>query len=77
MKANTIKHIITTTALVMSAFFVGKITAPTVVKTEVISSESETENPDILNMNTVTDFEATETGLTLYTKDGSGYYWEK
>jgi hypothetical protein len=70
-----ITYLITTTALVMGAFFIGKITAPTVVKTEVISSEIE--NPDMFNMNTVTDFEATETGLTLYTKDGSGYYWEK
>lgn len=70
-----IAYILFTSALVMSAFLIGKITAPTVVKTEVISSE--TKNPDMLNMNTVTDFEATETGLTLYTKDGSGYYWEK
>lgn len=29
MKTNTIKHIITTTALVMGAFFIGKITTPT------------------------------------------------
>lgn len=70
-----IAYILFTSALVMSAFLIGKITAPTVVKTEVISNE--TENPDMLNMNTVTDFKATETGLTLYTKDGSGYYWEK
>mgnify|MGYP007127997028 FL=1 len=70
-----ITYLITTTALVMGAFFIGKITAPTVVKTEVISSEIE--NPDMLNMNTVTDFEATKTGLMLYTKDDSGYYWEK
>lgn len=69
-----IAYILTTSALVMSAFLIGKITAPTVVKTEVISSE--TENPDMPNMNTVTDFEATETGLTLYTKDDS-YYWKK
>lgn len=68
-------YTLTTLALITAAFFVGKITAPTVAKTEVINSE--TENPDILNMNTVTDFEATETGLTLYTKDGSGYYLEK
>lgn len=69
-----ITYLITTTTLVMGAFLIGKITAPTVVKTEVISSE--TKNPDMLNMNTVTDFKATEAGLTLYTKDDS-YYWEK
>lgn len=70
-----IAYILFTLALITSAFLIGKITAPIVVKTEVISNE--TKNPDMLNMNTVTDFKATETGLTLYTKDGSGYYWEK
>ena len=32
---------------------------------------------DMLDMRTVTDFKATDTGLTLYTKDGDGYYWER
>lgn len=30
-----------------------------------------------LNMNTVYDFKATETGLMLYTENGDGYYWER
>ena len=30
-----------------------------------------------INMETVTDFNVTETGLMLYTADGSGYYWER
>lgn len=30
-----------------------------------------------LDMRQVVDFEATETGLLLHTKDGSGYYWER
>ena len=30
-----------------------------------------------LNMETVTDFNTTETGLMLYTADGSGYCWER
>ena len=30
-----------------------------------------------LNMETVIDFETTETGLMLYTNDGNGYYLEK
>lgn len=42
-----IAYILFASALVMSAFLIGKITAPTVVKTEVISSE--TKNPDMLN----------------------------
>lgn len=42
-----IAYILITLALITSAFLIGKITAPTVVKTEVISSE--TKNPDMLN----------------------------
>lgn len=34
-------------------------------------------NPNYLNMSTVTDFQATETGIMLYTADGSGWYWER
>ena len=30
-----------------------------------------------VDMREVIDFEATETGLYLYTQDGSGYYWER
>ena len=30
-----------------------------------------------LNMNTVVDYETTESGLMLYTNDGNGYYIEK
>lgn len=38
-------------------------------------TKTNTENH--LNMETVIDFEATETGLMLYTNDGNGYYLEK
>lgn len=75
MKAKVI-YIIVTATLTLLAFFIGKFTAPTVIKTET-PTVLQTDNSDMLNMNTVTDFEATETGLTLYTKDGSGFYWEK
>lgn len=75
MKAKVI-YIIATAALTLSAFFIGKFTAPTVIKTET-PTVLQTDNSDMLNMNTVTDFEATKTGLMLYTKDDSGYYWEK
>lgn len=30
-----------------------------------------------LNLQTVIDFEATESGLMLYTNDGNGYYLER
>lgn len=75
MKAKVI-YIIVTATLTLLAFFIGKFTAPTVIKTET-PTVLQTDNSDMLNMNTVTDFEATKTGLALYTKDGSGYYWEK
>ena len=75
MKAKVI-YIIATAALTLSAFFIGKFTAPTVIKTET-PTVLQTDNSDMLNMNTVTDFEATKTGLLLYTSNGDGYYWEK
>lgn len=75
MKAKVI-YIIATAALTLSAFFIGKFTAPTVIKTET-PTVLQTDNSDMLNMNTVTDFEATKTGLMLYTSNGNGYYWEK
>ena len=49
-------------ALTASAFFVGKA---------LPSREN------YVNMESITDFKATETGLMLYTQDGSGYYWER
>ena len=75
MKAKVI-YIIATAALTLSAFFIGKFTAPTVIKKET-PTVLQTDNSDMLNMNTVTDFEATKTGLMLYTSNGDGYYWEK
>ena len=75
MKVKVI-YVIATAALTLSAFFIGKFTAPTVIKTETPIA-SQIDNSDMLNMNTVTDFEATETGLMLYTSNGDGYYWEK
>ena len=34
-------------------------------------------NDDIVDMNTIVDFSATEYGLQLYFEDGSGYFWER
>ena len=34
-------------------------------------------NSEYLNMNSVTDWDANETGLMLYTISGDGYYLEK
>lgn len=57
-----IVYITLTLALTASAFFVGKNFPP---------------RENYLDMETVVDFAATETGLMLYTQDGSGYYWER
>lgn len=32
---------------------------------------------DYINMNDIVDFEATETGLMIYTSSGDSYYWER
>ena len=34
-------------------------------------------NDDIVDMDAVVDFSATEYGLQLYFEDGSGYFWER
>lgn len=57
-----IAYITLTLALTASAFLLGK---------------SMPDKENYLNMETVVDFDATETGLMLYTQDGSGYYWER
>ena len=49
-------------ALTASAFLLGK---------------SMPNKENYLNMETVTDFDATETGLRLDTANGDGYYWER
>ena len=55
-------YVILTAALTASAFLLGR---------NFPSREN------YLDMETVVDFNATETGLMLYTQDGSGYYWER
>lgn len=37
---------------------------------------SKIKSNDILDLNTVIDYEVTDTGLLLYTNDGSSYYLE-
>lgn len=55
-------YITLTMALTTSAFLLGK---------------SMPDKENYINMETVVDFDATETGLMLYTQDDSGYYWER
>lgn len=75
MKTNTIKHIITTTALVMGAFFIGKITTPT-EKTVTITPIPETETistKDYIAVNDIKtiDYYANENKLTINTSTDS------
>lgn len=51
---------------IATAFLIGAKTAPPTQNSK-----------DMLDMRTVTDFKATDTGLTLYTKDSDGYYCER
>ena len=57
-----IAYIVLTMALTASAFLLGM---------DLPNKEN------YLNMETVTDFDATEIGLMLYTANGDGYYWER
>lgn len=57
-----IAYIVLTLALTASAFLLGK---------------SMPDKENYLNMETVVDYAATETGLMLYTANGDGYYWER
>lgn len=75
MKTNTIKHIITTTALVMGAFFIGKITTPT-EKTVTITPIPEMETmstKDYIAVNDIKtiDYYANENKLTINTSTDS------
>lgn len=57
-----IAYIVLTMALTVSAFLLGK---------------SMPDKENYINMESITDFKATETGLMLYTANGDGYYWER
>ena len=57
-----ITYIVLTLALTTSAFLLGK---------------SMPDKENYINMESITDFDATKTGLMLYTQDGSGYDWER
>ena len=57
-----IAYIVLTMALTASAFLLGK---------------SMPDKENYINMESVIDFDATETGLMLSTANGDGYYWER
>lgn len=61
MKIN-IKHVTILICLIVAAFIIGR---------------SFPDKNTYLNMTSVCDFKAMETGLMLYTENGDGYYWER
>ena len=56
---------------IISSFILGTTQAKTATKTVNVIPEN------YIDMEQVTNFTATETGLQLYFEDGTGYYWEK
>mgnify|MGYP006982407534 FL=1 len=57
-----IAYITLTLALTVSAFLLGK---------------SMPDKENYINMESIVDFDATDSGLMLYTANGDGYYWER
>lgn len=80
----TISIIATIGIMLVSAYLLGTTQAETITEVQTITETREV-IPDgyiplddnIVNMNTIVDFTATEYGLQLYFEDGSGYFWER
>ncbi len=70
--------------MLVSAYMLGTTQAETITEIQTVTETREVVpdgyipfNDDIVDMNTIVDFTATEYGLQLYFKDGSGYFWER
>jgi hypothetical protein len=63
---NIIEYVLIAFVIVLS--FIGVTFAVSITKSY---------ERDMVNMSQVTDFEVNGDSLTLYTKDGSYYYWER
>ena len=68
----------------MLSYLLGTTQAETITEIQTVTETREVVpdgyipfNDDIVDMNTIVDFTATEYGLQLYFKDGSGYFWER
>lgn len=88
----TIKTIITITTMIIllcGAYYLGTTQAEIITEVKevekvmeivpdnYIDTTTEKFYNNYIDMRTVTDFTATETGLQIYTDDGNGYYWER
>lgn len=80
----TIGIIATMGIMIVSAYLLGTTQAETIIEVQTVTETKEVIpdgyiplNDDIVDVNTVIDFSATEYGLQLYFEDGSGYFWER
>ncbi|MEY8338197.1 hypothetical protein AALB16_09260 [Lachnospiraceae bacterium 62-35] len=67
----------------VSAYLLGTTQTETITETQTVTETKEVIpdgyiplNDNIVDMDAVVDFSATEYSLQLYFEDGSGYYWE-
>ena len=80
----TIGIIATMGIMIVSAYLLGTTQAETIIEVQTVTETKEVIpdgyiplNDDIVDMDAVVDFSATEYGLQLYFEDGSGYFWER
>lgn len=76
--------IATITIMLVSAYMLGTTQAETITEIQTVTETREVVpdgyiplNDDIVDMNTIVDFTATEYGLQLYFEDGTGYFLER
>lgn len=70
--------------MLVCAYLLGTKQAETITEVQTVTEIREVVpdgyiqlDDDIVDMNTIVDFSATEYGLQLYFEDGTGYYWER
>lgn len=70
--------------MLVCAYLLGTTQAETITEIQTVIETKEVIpdgyiplNDDIVDMNTIVDFSATEYGLQLYFEDGNGYFWER
>lgn len=73
-----------TGTMLVSAYLLGTTQAETITEVQTVTETREDIpdgyirlHDDIVDMNTIVDFSATEYALQLYFEDGSGYFWER
>lgn len=70
--------------MLVCAYLLGTTQAETIIEVQTVTETKEVIpdgyiplNDDIVDVNTVIDFSATEYGLQLYFEDGTGYFRER